>query len=86
MKINIELNQESESKLDYIQRQTDQSDVKAAIEAAIAAYYQQLKPPRKTALELFRESGSIGCIQTQKGNLSTHYKSVVRSAIQEKFH
>jgi hypothetical protein len=38
----------------------------------------------KTALEIFRESGFIGCIQAD-ANLSTNYKSVVRAAMQERF-
>lgn len=84
MQINIELNQEYESKLVYMQQKTDQQDIKAVIEAAIDAYYNQLEVPRKTALEIFRESGFIGCIQAD-ANLSTNYKSVVRSAIQERF-
>jgi hypothetical protein len=84
MQINIELNQEYESKLVYVQQKTDQQDLKAVIEAAIDAYYSQLEAPRKTALEIFSESGFIGCIHADE-NLSTNYKSIVRSAIQERF-
>ncbi len=84
MQINIELNQEYESKLVYVQHKTDQQDIKAVIEAAIDAYYSQLEAPRKTALEIFSESGFIGCIQADE-NLSTNYKSIVRSAIQKRF-
>lgn len=84
MQINIELNNEYETKLAYVQQKTEQTDVKAVIEAAIDAYYHQLEPPRKTALELFRESGFIGSIQADE-NLSTDYKSAVRSVIQERF-
>ncbi len=84
MQINIELNQEYESKLAYVQQKTEQKDVKILIEAAIDAYYSQLEPATITALEIFQESGFIGCIQTDM-NLSTNYKSVVSSAIQERF-
>jgi hypothetical protein len=80
MQINIELNQEYESKLAYVQQQTDQQDIKAVIEAAIDIYYRQLELPRKTALEIFQESGFIGCIQADE-NLSTNYKPIVRDAI-----
>lgn len=73
MQINIELNEEYESKLIYFQQKTDQKDVKAVIEAAIDAYYSQLESPQKTASEIFRESGFIGCIQANP-NPSTHYK------------
>lgn len=76
--------EEYESKLGYVQQRTDQKDVKAVIEAAIDAYYNQLEPSRKTALEIFRESGFIGCIQADAG-LSTNYKSAVRSAIEQRF-
>jgi hypothetical protein len=84
MQINIELNQEYESKLAYVQQKTEQKDVKIVIEAAIDAYHSQLEPATKTALEIFQESGFIGCIQTDP-NLSTNYKSIVSSAIQERF-
>lgn len=84
MQINIELNKEYESKLIYVQQKTDQKDVKAVIEAAIDAYYSQLDSPQKTASEIFRESGFIGCVQADP-NLSTHYKSIVSSTIQERF-
>lgn len=84
MQINIELNSEYQSKLVYVQEKTDQQDIQAVIEAAIDAYYSQLKAPRKTALEIFRSSGFIGCIQADE-NRSTNYKSIVRSAIQERF-
>jgi hypothetical protein len=50
MQINIELNQKYESKLVYMQPKTDQQDIKAVIEAAIDAYYNQLEVPHKTAL------------------------------------
>jgi uncharacterized protein YecT (DUF1311 family) len=83
MQINIELNDEYKSKLLYVQQKTDLKDVKAVIEAAIDAYYEQLEPPQKTALEIFRESGFIGCIQAD-ANLSANYKSIVRSAMQER--
>jgi len=73
MQISIELNDEYESKLAYVQQKTDQN-LRAVIEAAIDAYYNQLEPSRKTTLEIFRESGLIGCIQADE-NLSTHYKS-----------
>jgi hypothetical protein len=66
MQINIELNQEYESKLAYVQQQTDQQDIQTVIEAAIDAYYRQLEAPRKTALEIFSESGFIGCIQADE--------------------
>jgi hypothetical protein len=81
MQINIELNDEYKSKLLYVQQKTDLKDLKAVIEAAINAYYDRLEPPQKTALEIFRESGFIACIQAD-ANLSTNYKSVVRSAMQ----
>jgi hypothetical protein len=84
MQLNIELNQEYESKLVYVQQRTAQKDIKATIEAAIDSYYSQLEPIQKTALELFRDSGFIGCAQGDE-NLSTNYKSVVSAAIQEKF-
>jgi hypothetical protein len=84
MQINIELNEEYASKLFYVQQKTDQKDLKALLEAAIDTYYNQLEPPPKTALEIFTESGFIGCIQTDP-NLSTNYKSIVSSAIQERF-
>lgn len=84
MQINIELNPEYESKLAYVQQKTDQQDIKAAIEAAIDAYYRQLDAPQKTALEIFSASGFIGCIQADE-TLSTNYKPIVRSAIQERF-
>jgi uncharacterized protein YwgA len=88
MQIKIELNDEYESKLNYVQQKTDQKDLKAVIEAAIDAYYQQLEvlaeASETTALEIFRESGFIGCIQADP-NLSTNYKSVVKSTIQERF-
>jgi hypothetical protein len=84
MQINIELNEEYESKLFYVQQKTDQKDLKTLLEAAIDTYYNQLEPPPKTALEIFTESGFIGCIQADP-NLSTNYKSVVSSAIQERF-
>jgi hypothetical protein len=84
MQINIELNEEYESKLFYVQQKTDQKDLKTLLEAAIDTYYNQLEPPPKTALEIFQESGFIGCIQTDP-NLSTNYKSIVSSAIQERF-
>lgn len=85
MQINIQLDQEYEFKLAYVQEKTEQKDVKAAIEAAIDAYYAQLKPSDKTALKIFREVGFIGCINADS-DLSTNYKAVVRSAIQERFH
>jgi hypothetical protein len=84
MQINIELNKEYESKLAYVQRKTDQKDMKAVIEAAIDAYYNQLEPAQKTALDIFQESAFIGCIQADP-NLSTNYKSVVNAAIQTRF-
>lgn len=84
MQINIELNEEYESKLVYMQQRTEQKDVKAVIEAAIDAYYSQLEPSGKTALEIFSESGFIGCIQADE-NLSTNYKSTIKSAIQQRF-
>ncbi len=84
MQINIELNEEYESKLFYVQQKTDQKDLKALLEAAIDTYYNQLEPPPKTALEIFTESGFIGCIQAAP-NLSTNYKPIVSSAIQERF-
>lgn len=84
MRINIDLNDEYESKLAHVQRKIEQSDLQTVIEAAIDAYYNQLEPPRKTALEIFRESEFIGCIQTD-ADLSIHYKSAVKSAIQERF-
>ena len=84
MQLNIELNEEYTLKLAYVQQKTDQKDVKSLIEAAIDTYYSQLEPPQKTALEIFSESGFIGCIQAEL-NLSTSYKSVVSSAIQERF-
>lgn len=84
MQINIELSEEYESKLIYVQQKTDQKDVKAVIEAAIDAYYSQLEPFQKTASEIFRESGFIGCIQAD-ASLSIHYKSFVSSVIQERF-
>lgn len=85
MQINIELNAEYESKLLYVQQKTDQKDLKTLLEAAIDTYYNQLESPPKTALEIFTESGFIGCIQTDS-HLSTNYKSIVSSAIQEKFY
>jgi hypothetical protein len=84
MQINIELNQEYESKLAYVQQQTDQQDIKAVIEAAIDIYYRQLELPRKTALEIFQESGFIGCIQADE-NLSTNYKPIVRDTIKSSY-
>ena len=84
MKISIELNEEYESKLAYVQQKTDQKDVKALIEAAIDTYYDQLEFPKKTALEIFTESDFIGSIKAEP-DLSANYKSVVRSAIQERF-
>ena len=84
MQIHIELNEEYESKLGYVQQKTDQKDVKAVIEAAIDAYYHQLELSQKTAFDIFRESGFIGCIQADE-NLSADYKSAVSSAIQERF-
>jgi len=84
MQINIKLNEEYASKLVYVQQKTDQQDIKAVIEAAIDAYYTQLEPPRKTALEIFRDSGFIGCIRADV-DLSTNYKSAVTSAIQQRF-
>jgi hypothetical protein len=81
MQLNIELNQEYESKLVYVQQRTAQKDIKATIEAAIDSYYSQLEPTQKTALELFRDSGFIGCAQGDE-NLSTNYKSVVNTVIQ----
>jgi len=84
MQINIELNEEYESKLAYVQQKTEQKDVKVVIEAAIDAYYHQIEAPGKTALEIFSASGFIGCIQAD-ADLSTNYKSVVRSAIQQRF-
>jgi hypothetical protein len=84
MQINIELNKEYESKLAYVQQKTDQKDMKVVIEAAIDAYYNQLEPAPKTALDIFQESGFIGCIQADP-NLSTNYKSVVNAAIQARF-
>jgi len=84
MQINIELNEEYESKLVYVQQKTDQKDVKAVFEAALDVYYNQLEAPHKTALEIFRETEFIGCIQANP-DLSTNYKSIVRSAIQERF-
>jgi hypothetical protein len=84
MQINIELDDEYESKLMQVQQRTEQKEIKAVIEAAIDAYYHQLEAPRKTALEIFTESGFIGCLQAD-ADLSSNYKSVVRSAIQERF-
>ena len=84
MQINIELNDEYESKLAYVQQKTEQKDVKAVIEAAIDAYYDQLEPSPKTSLEIFRESGFIGCIQADETS-SINYKSIVKSAVQERF-
>jgi len=81
MQINIDLSEEYESKLVYIQEKTARKDLNAAIAAAIDAYYNQLEKPQKTAIEIFKESGIIGCIQADE-NLSTDYKSVVNSAIQ----
>ncbi len=60
------------------------ADLKAVIEAAIATHSNPLEPPQKNALEIFTESGFIGCIQAD-ANLSTHYKSVVSSAVQKRF-
>jgi hypothetical protein len=84
MQINIELNEEYESKLVYVQQKTEQKDIKALIEAAIDTYYHQLESPQKTALEIFSESGFIGCIQAEP-DLSTNYKSIVSSVIEERF-
>ncbi|WP_052128999.1 hypothetical protein [Neosynechococcus sphagnicola] len=56
-----------------MKQKTDQQDIKFVIEAAIDAYYNQLKTSRKAALEIFRESGFIGCIQAD-ANLSTNHK------------
>ena len=84
MQLNIELTSEYESKLFYVQQRTELKDLKATIEAAIDAYYNQLEPIQKTALEIFRDSGFIGCAQGDE-NLSTNYKSVVNAAIQERF-
>ncbi len=84
MQINIELDEEYESKLAYVQQKTAQKDVKAVIEAALNAYLNQLEAPRKTALEIFRETEFIGCIQADP-DISTNYKSIVSSAIQERF-
>jgi hypothetical protein len=83
MQINIELNEEYESKLAYVRQKTDQKDVKALIEGAIDTYYNQLKSPKKTALEIFTESGLISSIEAEP-DLSTNYKSAVHSIIQER--
>ncbi len=84
MQINIELNEEYESKLAYVQQKTDQKDVKALIEAAIDTYYEQLEHPKKTALEIFTESDFIGNIDEAEPDLSANYKSAVHSAIQKR--
>lgn len=82
--INIELDEEYESKLAYVQQKTAQKDIKAVIEAALNACLNQLEAPRKTALENFRETEFIGCIQADP-DLSPNHKSIVKSAIQERF-
>ncbi|MBW4522168.1 MAG: hypothetical protein KME16_21125 [Scytolyngbya sp. HA4215-MV1] len=72
---------EYESKLKQVQQKTEQKEIKAVIEAAIDAYYHQLEAPpnhqleapRKTALEIFIESGFIGCLQAD-ADLSANYK------------
>jgi hypothetical protein len=53
MQINIKVNEEYESKLVHVQQKTDRKDMKVVIEAAIDAYYNQLEPAPKTALEIF---------------------------------
>jgi len=84
MQIKLDLSEEYESKLVYVQQKTNQKDLKTVIEAAIDVYYRQLDPERKTALTIFRNSGFIGCGQTDP-DLSANYKSVVRAAIRDRF-
>jgi len=84
MHINLELNEEYESKLVYVQQKTNQQDVDAVIKAAIDAYYQQLEPRPKKAFQPFKDSGFIGCVQSEEDR-SENYKSVVTSAIQKRF-
>ena len=43
MQSNIELDEEYESKLAYVQQKTAQEDVKAVIEAALSAYLNRWK-------------------------------------------
>ncbi|MBW4553638.1 MAG: CopG family transcriptional regulator [Aphanocapsa sp. GSE-SYN-MK-11-07L] len=60
MKITTHLDQEHAQKLTQIQQQTNQ-DIAGAIQTAIDAYYQQLQPLHKNAIDIFEDVGFIAC-------------------------
>jgi len=70
-------------KIIYIQQQTNQ-EIAEILKEAIILYYQKLNPARKTALELFKESGLVGCMDADP-DLSINYKSLMRKQMLEKY-
>jgi hypothetical protein len=64
MQINAQLDDELAQKLTSIQQWKNQNS-EDIVKHAIALYYQQLQPQRKSPLEIFEESGFIGCIEAE---------------------
>ena len=88
MQIEIQLDEEQARKLAYIQQQTQQNVaevLKWVVEQSYERLTQQPESPQKAALEIFQQSGFIGCIEAES-EISVDYKSIVRDLIQQKFH
>lgn len=83
MQIEIQLDDDRSEKLVQLQQQTQQN-LNQVIEQAIEAYYQQLQPARKRAIDIFKESGFIGSIDADP-TVSANHRSVVQDIIQRKF-
>lgn len=83
MQISTLLDDDRAGKLAYIQQQTQQ-DVSEVMQAAIDLYYEQLHPTSQTPFQAMQESGFVGCIQAEP-DLSTSYKTLLRSVIQAKY-
>lgn len=83
MEIQIQLDDDRARKLAHIQEQTQQ-DLADLVGEVIDRQYARLQAPRKSAFEIFRESGFIGCIKDAPPNLSSNYKAVIREYLEEK--
>jgi hypothetical protein len=83
MEVNAQVNDDIANKLNFIQAQTKQ-DLSEILKKAIELYYQTLKTPQKTPLQILEESGLIGCFEDDP-NLSSNYKQVLTESLTKKY-
>ncbi|MEB3233700.1 MAG: hypothetical protein VKJ64_22015 [Leptolyngbyaceae bacterium] len=91
MNVTTAFDGESADKLAYIQAQTNE-DIAEILDRALAGlgvaridwYYQQLRQPAKSPLEIFEDLGLVGCIDDAEPDLSSAYQSHIQGYLQDK--